>query len=96
MGRPHKCPACGASDSVSKGIRRTKTMGERRIRLCRACGKKFTPKNQKLNDVELPVDPSPPSSAVAPETSPKTETTPPADMTAAKQPGPEAMDHPRF
>jgi len=47
MGRPHKCPYCGATETVSKGVRKTKTMGDRRIRLCRACKRKFTPKNQK-------------------------------------------------
>ena len=46
MTRPHKCPFCRATDSVSKGARKTKTMGIRRIRLCKACGRKFTPKNQ--------------------------------------------------
>ena len=46
MGRPFRCP-CGASNSVAKGFRRTKTMGKRRIRLCKSCGQKFTPKNQK-------------------------------------------------
>ena len=47
MARPFKCP-CGATDSVAKGFRRTKTMGRRRIRLCKVCGKKFTPRNQKV------------------------------------------------
>ena len=47
MGRPHVCPYCGANKSVSKGVRKTKTMGDRCIRLCKACGRKFTPKNQK-------------------------------------------------
>jgi len=47
MGRPHVCPYCGANKSVSKGVRKTKTMGDRRIRLCKACKRKFTPKNQK-------------------------------------------------
>ena len=46
MGRPFKCP-CGASNSVGKGFRRTKTMGKRRIRLCKSCGQKFTPTKQK-------------------------------------------------
>ncbi len=41
------CPYCGANKSVSKGVRKTKTMGDRSIRLCKACGRKFTPKNQK-------------------------------------------------
>jgi len=47
MGRPHKGPECGAYRSVAKGYRHTKTMGKRCIRLCKACGKKFTPRNQK-------------------------------------------------
>ena len=45
-GRPAKCPYCGGS-SINKGFRKTKTMGKRRIKLCRACRRKFTPKNQK-------------------------------------------------
>ena len=55
MARPFKCP-CGATNSVAKGYRRTKTMGLRRVRRCRACGKKFTPKNQR--PVEGPRDSS--------------------------------------
>ena len=47
MGRPYKCPYCGQSESVSKGVRKTKTQGDRRIRLCKGCDRKFTPKNQK-------------------------------------------------
>ena len=48
MGRPHKCPWCQTpGKSVSKGVRKTKTMGDRRIRLCKVCGKKFTPRNQQ-------------------------------------------------
>ena len=47
MGRPHVCPFCGANKSVSKGVRKTKRMGDRHIRLCKACGRKFTPRNQK-------------------------------------------------
>ena len=49
-GRPFKCPyGCGSTNTVSKGIRRTKTMGLRRIRLCKNCGRKFTPRKQKLS-----------------------------------------------
>lgn len=55
MARPHKCPFCGDSTSVGKGYRRTKTMGKRRIRLCKACGRKFTPKNQQMKDEETTV-----------------------------------------
>ena len=47
-GRPFKCPyGCGSTNTVSKGVRKTKTMGLHRIRLCKNCGRKFTPKNQK-------------------------------------------------
>ena len=45
-GRPAKCPYCGGS-SINKGFRKTKTMGKRQIKLCKACGRKFTPQNQK-------------------------------------------------
>jgi len=52
MGRPYKCPYCGQEGrSVCKGYRRTKTMGKRHIRLCKACGRKFTPKNQKQDEL---------------------------------------------
>ena len=47
-GRPYKCPYdCGSTNTVSKGVRRTKTMGVRKLRLCKTCGRKFTPVNQK-------------------------------------------------
>ena len=53
-GRPCKCPyeKCGSTDTVSKGVRITKTLGIRKIRRCKSCGRKFTPKNQKLVQVE--------------------------------------------
>ena len=51
MGRPFKCPYCGSSDTVSKGVRRNKTVGVRRIRRCKACHRKFTPKNQQQVDL---------------------------------------------
>ena len=47
MGRPFKCPYCEASDNVSKGVRRTKSMRDRRIFRCKKCGRKFTPKHQQ-------------------------------------------------
>ena len=50
MGRPFKCP-CGSTDTTSKGFRKTKTLGVRRIRRCRGCGRKFTPKNQQPLEV---------------------------------------------
>ena len=53
-GRPHKCPyeGCGSTSTVSKGSRQTKSMGLRKIRLCKGCGRKFTPRNQKTAEVE--------------------------------------------
>jgi len=51
-GRPPICPNCGSNRSQKKGVRKTKTMGARRIRLCKSCGKKFTPKNQKSAQVQ--------------------------------------------
>lgn len=53
MGRPYKCPYCGQSESVSKGVRKTKSMGDRRIRLCKSCSRKYTPKIQKGSE-DLP------------------------------------------
>ena len=47
MARPFKCKFCGGCRSVGKGYRRTKTLGRRQVRLCKACGRKFTPQNQK-------------------------------------------------
>jgi len=47
-GRPFKCPYDGSTNTVSKGVRKTKTMGIRKLRLCKTCGRKFTPKNQRL------------------------------------------------
>jgi hypothetical protein len=53
-GRPHKCPysGCGSTNTVSKGSRKTKSIGVRKIRLCKSCGRKFTPKNQRQVEVE--------------------------------------------
>jgi len=38
--------------SASKGVRRTKTMGDRRIRFCKACHRKFTPIDCGLRNFE--------------------------------------------
>ena len=46
MGRPFKCPYCGSHQTVSKGVRLTKTMGKRKLRRCQRCKRKFTPRNQ--------------------------------------------------
>jgi hypothetical protein len=47
-GRPPVCIHCGSTHSVRKGHRRTKAMGIRQIRRCKDCGRKFTPRNQKV------------------------------------------------
>lgn len=46
-GRPPRCIHCRSTNSIAKGYRRTKYQGVRRIRVCRDCGRKFTPRNQK-------------------------------------------------
>ena len=50
-GRPATCPYCGGR-SINKGFRLTKTMGKRRLKQCKVCRRKFTPKNQKSVDSE--------------------------------------------
>ena len=57
MARPFKCPYCGSTDNVNKGVRKTKTMGLRKIRRCKSCGRKFTPRNQQAAaDGGVPAD----------------------------------------
>lgn len=46
-GRPPTCIHCGSVRSISKGVRKTKGLGDRRLRLCKDCGRKFTPRHQK-------------------------------------------------
>jgi transcriptional regulator NrdR family protein len=53
-GRPVKCIHCGSTETASKGSRTTKTLGIRKIRRCKSCGRRFTPKNQKLVQPEAP------------------------------------------
>lgn|GEM_PF-1115008 len=70
MGRPYKCPYCQESESVGKGVRKTKTMGDRRIRLCKGCGRKFTPKNQKAaSDENVAAEPGHGGGAAVPAVS---------------------------
>jgi len=69
-GRPAICPVCKSVRSTSKGTRVTKSLGKRRIRRCRDCGRKFTPRNQKPT-IEKPagqkpaMDKTPPASVVS-------------------------------
>jgi len=56
-GRPFVCPYCGTTgQNIQKGYRRTKTLGLRKIRLCKKCNRKFTPRNQKLINEEQMVE----------------------------------------
>ena len=45
-GRPPKCPYCGSSKTVSKGYRKTATLGDRPLRMCKSCKRKFTAGNR--------------------------------------------------
>ena len=83
-GRPAKCPYCGGS-SINKGFRKTKTMGKRRIKLCRACGRKFTPKKQK------PVEPTEEKTV---ETNAESDETPVASVVAEPNVTDEAATEP--
>jgi len=49
-GRPAVCPHCQSTDTRNKGYRMTKGLGKRRIKVCKACKRRFTPKNQKPVD----------------------------------------------
>jgi hypothetical protein len=91
MGRPYTCPYCHESgQSVSKGVRRTKTMGDRRLRKCKACGRKFTPKNQKPGtDDSVATTPAPVVGA-AQEVTPAT-----TDAQPVTEPKPEAANVPQ-
>lgn len=41
-GRPIHCPYCKSTKVVSKGHRKTATMGLRPLRQCKSCGRRFT------------------------------------------------------
>ena len=41
-GRKAKCPYCGSSRTRRKGFRKTATMGDRPLKYCNDCGRKFT------------------------------------------------------
>lgn len=53
-GRPVKCPYCGGTRTVGKGYRETVTLGKRRLRLCRSCGRKFTQGRPKTEFGDMP------------------------------------------
>lgn len=44
------CIHCGSSLSICRGLRRTKQLGVRQIRQCKKCGRKFTPRHQRLSN----------------------------------------------
>lgn len=41
-GRKAKCPHCGSERTISKGYRKTVTLGNRPLRVCKDCRRKFT------------------------------------------------------
>lgn len=89
MGRPHKCPYCGSTETVSKGHRKTKTMGPRSIRRCQACRRKFTPRHQNPQLATGTQDPGEPRQATHPRPpeGPRQPVEPPP---AATEPQPQA------
>lgn len=46
------CPHCGSTELIRKGYRKTKTLGKRPIRRCRACTRKFTASVQEARPDE--------------------------------------------
>ena len=42
MVRPYKCPHCGGTNSIWKGLRPLAEGGAVRIRKCKECGRKYT------------------------------------------------------
>jgi len=69
MGRPFSCPYCETTQSTSKGVRRTKTLGIRHIRRCQGCKRRFTPKHQKPEPA--PSEPAAPVLAATPSVQPQ-------------------------
>ena len=41
-GRKPKCIFCDSGHTISKGVRKTTTLGNRALRVCKDCGRKFT------------------------------------------------------
>jgi len=108
-GRPVKCIHCGSTDTTSKGARRTKTLGIRKIRRCKNCGRRFTPRNQKpvpdegseTPQVEIAEPVEPEAAATAEATASETVEPDRAEPSARETPTsmePEASsdEHPRF
>ena len=46
-GRPVKCVYCGSYRTANKGFRRTVSLGLRRLKKCRDCGRRFTVESKK-------------------------------------------------
>jgi len=93
MGRPFKCPYCPSStNTVSKGVRRTKTVGVRQLRKCKACGRKFTPKHQPEAS-EAPDSGQPRVSVIEPQP-PAEPAKPNNEAVLQQEPHVEAVDQP--
>jgi hypothetical protein len=54
MENQEKCRYCGSERTVQKGARKTKTMGIRRIRCCKACSRRFTVDIERRDPVLTP------------------------------------------
>lgn len=50
-----KCIFCGSRHTISRGVRRTATIGERPLRSCRDCGRKFTAARKAAVNVQPPM-----------------------------------------
>ncbi len=54
-GGREKCPFCGSTDTVWRGYRQNLS-SKKRMRLCKSCGRKFTPDNGFLRMRHRPED----------------------------------------
>ena len=55
-GRPALCPYCRSTAIISKGYRKTVTMGLRKVRLCKSCARRFTKGKKKVIDSKPHLD----------------------------------------
>ena len=63
-GRPALCPYCRSTEIISKGYRKTVTMGLRKLRLCKSCERRFT-KGEKKDTSNTPHMGAPGTNTVA-------------------------------
>lgn len=53
----NECPYCGSGRTTKKGVRRTKTIGVRIIRRCKACNRKYTVRHEIQQPAPAPEPP---------------------------------------